>query len=108
MSSRIRQDLEASLDGFAHESITVSSVAKKLTFATFSPAPTTGRTAERALITTETDAIRYTYDGTTPTSSVGHLLPSGTVMVLAGYGNISRFQAIRVTTDATIKVSYER
>lgn len=104
--NRYRQDLDGRLDAYAHESITVSATAIPLTFTNI--VPTTGRPAERLLVTLETDNVRYTYDGTTPTATVGHLLNVGDVLTLNGHGNIRRFQAIRVTTDATLKVTYER
>lgn len=101
---------EIDYNGFAYEAITVSSAVKTLTEATYNPATSNEDSprAKRALITVETDQIRYTYNGTTPTSSIGHLLSAGDVLSLNGYGNIKRFKAIRVTTDASIKVTYER
>lgn len=108
MSDISRQSLEARLDAYDHESITVSNSAVTLDLTKVQPA-TPARNAERVVIDIETDQIRYTYDGgTTPTSSVGHLAGPGDRIVMNGYGNIRRLKMIRVTADATIKVTYER
>lgn len=39
--------------------------------------------------------IRYTYTGTTPTTSVGTLLEIGDTLVLPGHDRLIRFRAIR-------------
>lgn len=90
---------------FAHESITVDNTAQAFTAATYL---TGGEKAKRAVITIELAQIRYTYDGTTPTSSVGHLCNPFDVITLIGSDNITNFRAIRAgSTNATIKVTYE-
>lgn len=43
----------------------------------------------------ETAEIRYTVDGTTPTSTVGTLLEVGDVVQITGNDNLLRFLAIR-------------
>lgn len=91
---------------FAYEDITVSSTAIGCTTATI--APTTHGPAHRAFITTETDSIRWTVDGTTPTSSKGHLSYAGEAIEIEGIANVAAFRAIRVTTNATLRVSYAR
>jgi hypothetical protein len=92
-----------------HESITISSTALGLTAANYSyesTATLSKKKADRALITTETDQIRWTCDGTTPDADTGHLSNAGSVLELEGYDAIRLFRAIRVTGDATLKVSY--
>lgn len=101
------QSHEISYNAFAYESITVSSTAQKFTKATYDTDEDPQR-ARKALVTVETAAIRYRVDGTDPTSSEGHKLGVGDVLTILGYGNIKRFRAIRVSSDATIKVTYER
>lgn len=98
---------EIAFEGFAYEAVTVSNSAIGLTKATYDPGQEHQK-AIRALITVETANMRYTYDGTTPTSTVGHLVGNGDVVTLNGYGNIKRFKAIRTDSDASIKVTYER
>ena len=92
---------------FAYEAIAVSNSAKSFTTATYAPA--TYGPASRAFVTVETDQIRWTCDGsTTPTSTVGHLANEGDVIEIEGIQNIGNFKCIRVTTDASINVSYSR
>jgi len=82
-----------------YESLTVSSTAVALTEAK-------AQLAQEAIVSVETDQVRYRLDGTAPTSSEGHLLEAGDYLVLRGYGQVNSFQAIRVTTDATLRVTY--
>lgn len=93
---------------YAFETVTVSSTAIGITSTLVTKPSTTegqSRTAEFALVTVETDSIRYRTDGTNPTAAVGHLLVAGDVLQLDNFDDIRRFRAIRVTTDATIQVS---
>lgn len=93
---------------YTFEKITVSSTAIGITTTLVNrPSTTEGqsRSAEYALVTVETDSIRYRTDGTNPDSTTGHLLVAGDVLELDNYDDIRRFKAIRVTTDATIQVS---
>lgn len=109
--NRARHTLDARLDAYTHEALAVSSTAVPLTFNNIVPQTSgsfPGRPAERVFISCETDQVRYTYDGTTPTASAGHLMNVGDILILSGHGNIRRFQAIRVTTDATLRATYER
>lgn len=83
----------------AHESITVAGTAVGLTDATFG-------NANRAFLTVETAPIRFTIDGTTPTSTVGHLANPGDVIELEGQDELVQFLAIRVGASATLKATY--
>jgi|CXWL01.1.fsa_nt_gi hypothetical protein len=86
----------------AHESVTVDSTAGgvALTAATIIP-------FNRAVLTVETAAIRYTVDGTAPTTAVGHLAQPGDVIKLAGNDELTRFRAIRQGgVSGTIMASY--
>ena len=61
----------------------------------------------RALITVETHQLRYTLEGTAPSSTVGHLIEIGDVLVIEGAANIALFKCISTTTDhGAIKVTY--
>lgn len=86
--------------------LTIGATSTALTEATYDPDP--GPQASFALITVETDQIRWWADGSTPTSTWGHLANSGDVIEIHGQGAIRNFRAIRVTTDAAIQVSYAR
>ena len=96
----------ADLTVFAYEDITVSSTSIGGTTSTL--APTTYGPAHRAFITIETDSVRWTCDGTTPTASKGHISYAGDGIEIEGIANVAAFRMIRVTTDATARVSYSR
>jgi hypothetical protein len=93
-----------------HESVTVSSTAIGLSATKYGPIENTSHSkstyAHRALITIEGDQIRWTCDGTVPTSTVGHRGNVDDVIELVGFDAIRLFKAIRLTTDATLKASY--
>lgn len=63
--------------------------------------------ANRIIVTVETNSIRYRYDGTAPTTSVGHLLTAGTRLELVGNDNIQKLQVIRASADGTVMVTLE-
>jgi hypothetical protein len=55
----------------------------------------------------ETAQVRYRYDGTAPTSSVGTLLEIGDVLVIRGLDVILKFQAIRTgSTSGVLDCTY--
>ena len=82
------------------ESITVSTTALGLTAAL-------KEDADLALVTVESQAVRYRLDGLAPTATVGHNLDVGAVLELEGHWEIDQFQAIRRDgVDATLRVSY--
>ena len=69
---------------------------------------TSTKTAFEAYITNETNEIRWTCDGTTPTSTVGHVLAAGSGLMLTGYQNLKNFRAIRTGSSATLSVTFFR
>lgn len=90
---------------FAHEVLTVTNAVQTLTAATYIVG---ARYAQVAFITVEDANIRYTYDGTTPSATVGHLLTDGSALTLTGHHDISTFKAFRAAgVDAEIRVTYE-
>lgn len=98
---------------FAKEKLTVSSTSKALTSSTYdiSELGNNGnqvrrKIAEFALISVETDQIRFWTNGSDPTTTDGHLMNVGDTLKLESADDIKNFRAIRVTTDATIQVSY--
>lgn len=94
---------------YAFEKITVSSSAVGFTSATYTVAEgATGprKTPAWALVTVETNSIRYRTDGSDPTSTDGHLLTAGDALVLDHPRDVQKFKAIRVSSDATIQVTY--
>ena len=105
----------------SYEKLTVTNAVKTLTSTKYNvrPNPTnfgegggrfqTTTLAEEAFITVETQPIRYTVDGTTPSTTDGHLAAAGDTIYLEGFDNIARFQCIRSTgSDSTIHVTYFR
>lgn len=88
-----------------HDELTIGAVASGFTAGTVQQA---AGNAHIAVVTVETDQLRYWIDGTTPTGSSGHLADAGSSFLVCGLNSIKNFLAIRVTTDADIKVSYFR
>ena len=82
-----------------YEDITVSTTAIGFTAAEIS-------SAVAAEVWVEGDAVRFRTDGTDPTSSVGHQLDVGDVMFVDNASDLASIRFIRVTTDATLRVSY--
>lgn len=93
--------------GFAFEQLTVTNSVQVLTPSKYKDSTTSGG-ASAAFVTNDGDALRYTYDGTTPSGTVGHKLQDGGVLVLNGQNQMSAFKCFRVTTDTTITITYER
>lgn len=64
--------------------------------------------AQRAVITVEDQDLRYTYDGTAPTATAGHLASAAAIITIVGYANIAAFRAIRTgAANSEINVTYE-
>lgn len=93
---------------YDYEAVTVSSTAIGCTAAKLSFTPTLGavRKAHEIHVTIETDSVRYRFDGGDPTAAIGHLATTGTVISVKGPHNLARFKMIRVTTDASAKITY--
>lgn len=88
----------------AHESITVADTAIGFTAAQLAR---TGGQVIGVFLTAETAQMRYCVDGTTATSTVGHLLETGDIMELWGQNSLKNFSAIRTgATSGAIKVTY--
>lgn len=91
-----------------YEAITVGTTVVDLAEAVTSGGAT--RRGQRALVTVESQQIRFRYDGTAPTSTEGHVAGDGDQIEIVGYDNINNFRAIRhsaATADATIRVTLE-
>ena len=90
---------------FSFEQITVSNAVKTLTVGKYTD--TDSKLSKKVFISVEDAQIRYTFDGTTPTSSIGHIANPAEVIILIGTQNIENFKAIRKgSTDAKISVTY--
>lgn len=85
---------------FAFETITVSNVSIGFTTAT-------ADVANYAVVTLETNPIRYRADGSAPTAAIGHLASAGTTLEVCGKSAIASFRMIRQgAADATAPVTY--
>ena len=94
--------------GYAFEQLTVTNAVQVLTPSKYKDSTTTGG-ASTAFLTNAGAAICYTYDGTTPSATVGHVLADAGNLVLAGQNQMSNFKAFRQgSTDSTITITYER
>lgn len=90
----------------AHQSVAVSSTAKALTDLGFTQAQIDR--SSRARITADTNPLRMTYDGTTPTASIGHYLPVGAGTEVVGDANIANLKFIRAgASDGAVSVTLE-
>jgi hypothetical protein len=97
---------------FAKETLTVTNAVKTLTNSVYNPTvtgrPSSQTRADYALITVESDCLRYWPTSANPTTTQGHKACDGAAITVYGYNNILNWKAIRVTTDVTIQVSYYR
>ena len=63
--------------------------------------------AKAATLTVETAQIRWTCDGTTPTTTVGNPMDAGDSIVISGAQNIKQFRAIRTGgTSGSLNVTF--
>jgi hypothetical protein len=94
--------------GFDFEQLTVADSVQVLTPTKYKESSTSGG-ASSAFLTSEDAQIRYRYDGGTPTSTVGHVLENGSILVLNGQNQMENFKCIRTgSTSAIISITYER
>ena len=101
----IQQRIAGVYTAFAYEVLTVTTAVKTFTAATIVSGD---KKARVAYITVESQPLNFTYDGTTPSATVGHNLTAGSVLVLTGYANIAAFKMYRSAgADATVKVTFE-
>lgn len=64
---------------------------------------------KRVYITIENAQIRFTYDGTAPTTTLGHILHPMDSLYVEGYTNMKNFRAIRTgATSGKLICTYER
>ncbi len=88
--------------GYGYEQLTVGTAAGGLTVPTKN-----GVRASRALITVETNAIRWRCDGTDPTAAVGSLTGTAPVEIVLTGPALGEFRAIRAGgADAVVSVAY--
>lgn len=83
----------AAVSYIAFEQVTVANTAIGFTAGKINPAGQNQATL--AVCRLETAEIRYTLDGTTPTSSVGTLMEIGDMLAVQGNDVLRKFSAIR-------------
>lgn len=94
---------------FAHEAITVTGTPIGPTALTVYPDhDQKPRPGFEGFFTVETDAIRYTVDGTTPSNTVGHIVAAGSNFTVTGTNNLLRLKMAKVTNNATVMATYFR
>ena len=93
-----------------YSTLTVTSTAQTIST---SCDPVMPSKAKGAYMTIETDQIRVRDDGTEPTSTEGHLLNPGDSITYDSWSRnidwvsvMSKLQVIRVTGDASLKISW--
>ena len=93
-------------DAFNHETITVTDSAIGFTAATRVKSDCNNIIA---IVTAEGGHMRYRYDGTdSPSTTTGHLLAHGDMIVIEGSPNVAKFKAIRVgSVNGILRVTYE-
>ena len=93
-------------DGYAFETLAVSDTAVGFTGATWRQGE---HSHIRAIVTNSGGVIRYRYDGSNPSATVGHLLVHGDMLIIEGSVNINQFRAVKAGTNAgTLSVTFER
>ena len=95
--------------GYSFEQLSVTTSVQVLTPSKYKDSDTSGG-ASSAYLTIESGDIRFTYDGTTPTATVGHKLINGSTLILTGQNQMSAFKCFQSfgSTGSTISVTYER
>ena len=85
---------------------TVSNTALGISSWSFSAADLAAAT--RALITARTAGVMYSYDGTTPTATLGHHIAANATVEVIGNAAINALKMIRDdATDAAVTITLE-
>ena len=93
----------------SYEAITISTEA--IGFTAEKILPTSGEYknigCREVFCSLESNSIRWTIDGTMPTSTIGHQLAAGENLTIEHPEDIANFRAIRLSGDASLKVTYK-
>ena len=94
--------------GFSFEQLIVTTAVQVLTPTKYAGSDPFEE-ASTAFLSLDGGDIRYTYDGTTPSATVGHILSNGGALVLTGQNQIKQFKCFKYGNDnSTISITYER
>lgn len=103
------RDTTQVLTAYATEALTVDNTAGGVgcTASKLARAVAPYQQAQKITVDVEAQPIRYTLDGTAPTTSVGRPVAAGVSFDVWGYENIVAFRAIRSGgTNSTCTVTY--
>ena len=100
-----RQHVVGKLIPYDFETVTIADTAIGLTASKINSTPR----PKKIYITFETASCRFRYDGTNPTSTVGHLFVPTSSLILEGFSQMQNVKFIRTGgTSAVAQVSYLR
>jgi len=109
MSQEIGNVIAGLYEPYNYEAITVADSAIGFTASILKDNSAPLKDCQRVICTLETASVRYTTDGTTPTTTIGHLLNAGDIVIVQGQPAISNFRAIRTGgTSGSLKCTFER
>ena len=104
--NNITNHIAGRLIGYDFETISITNIVKSLTT---SKIEDSNGNAKRIQVTVEDAQIRYKYNGTSPTSSEGHLLNPMDTLELNTTSNIKNLRFIRKgTNNGKVMVTFER
>lgn len=88
---------------------TISSAAVAISAAGWSWTAGNLALADQAVITAHSQPVCMTWDGTTPTATVGMYIPAGGTVTVVGNDNVQAVKLIRQGgSDATVSITLER
>lgn len=94
--------------GYDFEALTVADSVQVLSPSKYKDSVTSGGASD-AFITNDGAEIRYRYDSGSPSSTVGHILADGGILVLKGQNQMAAFKCIRTgSVSSEISITYER
>ena len=65
--------------------------------------------ADQAVVTAHTEPVCMTWDGTTPTATVGMYIPAGGTVTVVGNANVQAVKLIRQgSASATVSITLEK
>jgi hypothetical protein len=88
---------------------TISSAAVAISAAGWSWTAGDLAAADAAVVSAIGNGVSLTWDGTTPTSTLGMPVPAGSTVTVEGNGNVQALQLIRSGSgDATVSITLEK
>jgi hypothetical protein len=94
---------------YAAKTNTISSTALAISHASWSWTAGHLTDADVAVISCNTNGVLITWDGTTPTTTLGHYLAAAAnPLVIKGNANIQNLKFIRLSSDSVVTVHLEK